>query len=97
MQKDYLAIILVGPGGSSHGRADTEDEAVSLAITALYGWSDLYQIDGAEVTVNLYDVTGNDQLWWDSEGVHADREAEYPITALEARIIQLPEERPEEA
>lgn len=95
MQKDYLAIILIG-GGSSYGRADSEDEAVSRAITALYDWSHLYQIDGAEVTVNLYDVTGNDQLWWDDCGVHADREADFPITTLEMRIIQMPDERPED-
>ena len=93
MEKDYLAIVLIG-GGSSYGRGPTEDEAVKLATTYLVSdWKHLYNLSGAEVKVNLYEVTGNDQVWWDDCGVHADNEAEHPIKTLEMRTVTLPGKR----
>lgn len=93
MERDFLAIVLIG-AGSSYGRASTEDEAVRLATNCLVSdWSHLYNLIGAEVKVNLYEVTGNDQVWWDDCGVHADNEAEHPIKTLEMRAVTLPGKR----
>ncbi len=91
--KDYLAIVLIG-GGSSFGRHSDPDEVVSLATEFLVSdWGHLYKLDGVEVKVNLYDVTGNDQVWWDDCGVHSATEAEYPIQTLEMRTVKLPKKR----
>lgn len=75
-KKDFLAIFLIGCG-SSFGRADTAEKAVALCKrSAEQDWKSLFDLDGREVTINVYDVTGYDDLFWDERGVHPDNKPE---------------------
>lgn len=93
MQSDFLAVCLIG-AGSAWGRAPDLDTAVKRCTEALImDWGSVYKLDGVEVTINLYEVTGNDSVWWDHQGMHADKEAEHPITKLGLREVTLSDKR----
>ena len=71
MKKDYIAIIYI-MGGSSYGRADTIQEAVDNAARAFTGdWGSMFDVFGHECPVNVFDVTGFDQIVWDHSGTYA--------------------------
>jgi hypothetical protein len=69
MTKDYLAIVLIG-AGSTFARGEDKDATVKkCARGVMRDWSRLFDVKGKEVTVNVFDVTGHDDLRWDNEGV----------------------------
>jgi len=68
-KKDWLAIILIGAGSSYARGPDREDTISRCGKIAVSDWSTLYDLAGKETTVNVVDVTGHDEVWWDSRGV----------------------------
>jgi hypothetical protein len=89
MAKDFLAIALIG-AGSSFGRATTQEEAVTLCKKQIESdWSSLYDINNKLCSVNVYDVTGHDKLYWDHRGVHTDSEPEVTIPRLDLVKVLL--------
>lgn len=86
--KDYIAIVLIG-GGSSWARGPDLEKAVADVLWYLkHDWGSIFNLDGAEVHVNVWDVTGNDVVHWDECGMHGDRE-DCPITKVETRTVTL--------
>jgi len=87
--KDYIAIILIG-GGSSWAR-DPDPERAIARVAKIFksDWKSLFKLDGVEVRVNLWDVTGNESVHWDDCGMHGDCEADHPITRVETRSVTL--------
>ena len=93
MTHDYIAIVLLG-GGSSWARNSNPEAAISQVTKHLVNdWSRIFNLSGAEVRVNLWDVTGNDSVHWDDEGMHGDKQDEHPITKVETRKVTLPGKR----
>lgn len=93
MEKDFLAVCLIG-AGSSWGRCPDPERAIKNCTEALVSdWGSIYKLDGAEVMVNLFDVTGNDTVRWDVDGIHGDREEEFPIKRIEVRTVKLRDKR----
>lgn len=93
METDYLAIIMIGPGGSSYARgADREDTIARAVRIAFDDWSRLYDLSGKDVTVHVYDVTGRDQVRWDPTGVF-EVGSDEPIAKLEAVTRTFPKKR----
>ena len=91
--KDYLAIILLG-GGSSWARGPDAEKAITDVTKQVKSdWGRLFNLEGVEVRVNLWDITGNDVVYWDDCGMHADNQEQFPITKVETRIITLPGKR----
>jgi hypothetical protein len=67
--KEYLAIILMG-AGSSYARGHDRQESIDrVAKIAASDWSGLFDLDGKEAIVNVYDVTGRTEIWWEARGV----------------------------
>lgn len=64
---DYLAVIML-PGGSSWGRDADKETAIKKAIKRVRDWRDLYQVSDKEVTVNVTDVEGYDDIHWNDLG-----------------------------
>lgn len=94
-KKDYIAICLVG-SGSSYGRAPTTHQAVSLCKRSMeQDWKSLFQLDGVEVKINVYDVTGNTGLFWDHNGVHPDDHPEVtiPLHHIATARLSVPSQR----
>lgn len=70
MTKDYLAIIMVGPGGSSFARGSDLEDTINRAVKIAHeDWSKLFDLSGKKVSVNVFDVTGYEDLYWDDRGV----------------------------
>ena len=93
MQKDIIAILLVG-AGSSFGRAPTEEQAIEkCAKTAVADWSSMFDLAGKEATINLFDVTGHDNIFWDMNGVHPKDDPEKNLPKLGERKVTLPAKR----
>jgi hypothetical protein len=93
-KKDYLAIILVG-AGSSYARGPDRDDCIArVSRMVVADWSSLYDVAGKEATVNVFDVTGHESVWWDSRGVHtADDPADDAELTNEQVVVTLPAKR----
>lgn len=70
-EKDFLAFVQIGAGGS-WGRGPTEEKALEHCANSLRDWKHLIDITGKDVEVGLYDVTGYDSVAMGSNGVWAD-------------------------
>ena len=91
--KDYIAIVLLG-GGSSWSRGPDAEKAIERVLWYVkHDWGSIFKMDGVEVRVNVWDVTGNDQVHWNDCGMHGDREADFPITKVETRAVTLSDKR----
>ena len=93
-KKDYLAIILVGAGSSYARGPDKQDCIERVQRIAVADWSSLFDLAGKEATVNVFDVTGHEKVWWDSRGVHTHddpaQDAELPSEQIK---VTLPSKR----
>lgn len=70
---EYLAIVIVGPGGSTfaRGKGTPQELAKRCAKLARSDWSGLFKIpEDHEWKINLYDMTGIDGAYWDDSGVY---------------------------
>lgn len=86
--RDYIAIILVGSGSSFARGPDKEDCVARVKKTVVSDWSSLFKLKGSKATVNVVDVTGHDEVWWDDRGVHVegDPEPALPIEKVEVTL-----------
>lgn len=72
---DYLAFILIG-GGSCWGRSPDKEEAIQNAMKSLKDWDRYYEVYDVDVRINVIDVTGYAQVWWDDDGIFGQRKGE---------------------
>lgn len=87
-ERDYLAIILIG-AGSSWARGPNKDDVVARVKRGVVAdWSSLFKLKGAEATVNVVDVTGYDEVWWDDRGIHVggDPEPSLPVERIKVAL-----------
>lgn len=71
---DYLAVILVLGGAGSWAREKTKDKAVASAARICR--SDFKAVGikkSTPLTVNVIDVTGFDDVWWDETGFYQEK------------------------
>lgn len=78
MEKDYLAVIML-PGGSSWGRSSDKEEAINNAVKSVRDWKHLFKVSNVEVTVNVVDVTGYNEVVWSDIGWYRDGEKFKPV------------------
>ena len=75
-QHDYLAVIWLSSGAGSYCRSHNYDEAVK-GVTRLFR-SDFRGIikikKGYKVSINVVDVQGHDEVWWDETGFYDGKE-----------------------
>lgn len=92
MQKEYLALIEM-MGGSTWHRSDNISDAITRAVKAsVSNWGSMFKMDGEEVPVNLYDITGMDKLVMSIDGVFCiDKEQREQCELLDVIRVQLPE------
>jgi hypothetical protein len=90
---DFLAIIMVGAGSSYARGPDREDCIERVKRTVVSDWQTLFDLGGKEATVNVVDVTGHDEVWWDSRGVHVEGQPELalPIEQVKVTLPSLDE------
>lgn len=86
--RDFLAIILVGAGSSFARGPDKADCIARVKKIAKSDWSTLFDLAGKKATINVVDVTGHDEVWWDSRGVHVkgDPEPSLPVEQVEVTL-----------
>lgn len=95
IENDYIAIVYIG-AGSSYGRANQINKAVELATKFLQSdWKHMFDFSGVNVSVNIYEVTGNTSVYWDDCGVHGDNEDAYPIKYVGVKSMLLPGKKKE--
>ena len=96
--RDFIAIILVGAGSSYARGPDREDCIERVKRAAVSDWQSLFDLAGKEATVNVADVTGHDEVWWDSLGVHVkgDPEPALPIEQVKVTLPTLEEAESDE-
>jgi hypothetical protein len=86
---DYLAIALIG-AGSSYGRDPNKDAAVARCKKIVeQDWAFMFDLHGKTCTINVYDVTGHDDLFWDDRGVHPRTKPETCLPRLELVKVTL--------
>jgi hypothetical protein len=89
MEKDFLAVCMIG-AGSSWGRANSVDEAARLCeLFVVDDWGSIFKLDGQTVTISCYDVTGNDIVRLEYTGLIGDNEDNHPIKFIEHREVTL--------
>jgi len=86
-ERDYLAIILVGCGSSYARGSDRQDCIDRVRKIAVSDWKTLFNLKGKEATVNVVDVTGHDDVWWDSRGVHVEGQPDLALPIEQVKVI----------
>jgi hypothetical protein len=86
MKKDYIAILLVGAGSSYARGPDKQDCIDRVGKIAVSDWSSLFDLRGKEATVNVVDVTGHEQVWWDARGVHVEGKPDLALPIEQVKI-----------
>lgn len=67
-ERDYLALILCS-GMGTYWRCKDRDEAIKRCAKLFKSdFKSILKI-GKTVKVNVYDVTGYDEVWWDDRGL----------------------------
>lgn len=89
--QDWLAIVLVGVGGSSYARGpDKFDTMKRVERICQSDWGSMIKPGTHKVTAYVYDVSGRSKLWWDTRGVFSDEdEALGPVPEGEPFEITL--------
>lgn len=85
-ERDFLAIIMVGAGSSFARGPDRDDVVARVKRTVVSDWSSLFDLKGKEATVNLVDVTGHDEVWWDDRGVHVEGNPEPSLPVERVKV-----------
>ncbi len=66
---EYLVVLLVGMGGSSYARGPDKQAQIDRCLQfAQSDWRGFLKPGKHEVTVNVWDVTGRTDIWWDTRG-----------------------------
>ena len=74
MGEDFLAVISNGISGSY---ARNKDKAKAMSDVARIYKRDFREYikfpKGKEIVINVVDVTGHDEVWWDDHGFHVGK------------------------
>ena len=88
--RDYLVVCDMGYGGGSWSRGGDLEKAVKDCRRIVYtDWKHLFKLSGAEVTLTLFDVTGQDVVTMGCGEVRGDK-PDVPILNLGPRVVRLP-------
>jgi hypothetical protein len=91
--RDYLVVCDAGYGGGSWARDSDLEKAVERCRRIFYSdWRHLFKLDGVEVTLSLFDVTGQDKVVMGNGEVRGDK-PDVPILNLGPRVVRLPRGR----
>jgi hypothetical protein len=91
--RDYLVTCCLGHGGGSWARDKDLERAVKRCRQIVYAdWRNLYKLDGEEVLLNLYDVTGQDSIEIGHGFIKGDN-TDAPIQRLGTRLVRMPKSR----
>src|SRR5262245_51483286 len=90
-ERNYIAIILIGCGSSWARDKDPEKAIKRCARIIVEDWSSLFDLEGKTLPINLYDVTGHDEVSWSHHGIKGDGDG--PITRIEVADVTLPKRR----
>lgn len=89
MEQEFLAVCMIG-AGSSWGRAESLEDAVRFCTDSLiFDWGSIYKLDGQEVIISCYEITGNDVVRLEYTGLIGDNEEKHPIKFIEHRDVIL--------
>ena len=86
---DYLAVIYIA-GGSSHGRSPDKEKAINLALQYFNDWDSLFLLTERDLEIQVVNVDGYGQCFWDHRGMHGINEAtgkEEDISPDRAEIV----------
>lgn len=88
--RDYLVVCDMGYGGGSWARDKDLEKAVQRCRRIVYAdWKHLFKLSGVEVTLTLFDVTGQDEVTMGNGEVRGDH-PDIPIQNLGPRVVRLP-------
>jgi len=88
--RDYLVVCSFGFGSGSWARDKDLETAVKRCRSIAYSdWKHLFKLDGVEVTLTLFDVTGQDRIRMDGDGVEGDN-PDAAILNLGLRKVRFP-------
>ncbi len=87
--KDYLAVFMTSSGMSFYGRADSRESALKKFRDAIrLDWpGDKADLDGKMLTVNLYDVTGHEDVSWGCLGAFPTDNPEHKLTGERVEVF----------
>ena len=87
-ETDYLAFVSIMGGGSlarGESLVDTVQRCLNITIC---DWGSMFKLDDAEMKINVFDVTGFDQVAWGADGIHGWNEDEgIPKTDISDRAL----------
>jgi len=73
--KDYLCVISNGMSGSYYRGPDKQKAIASVVKIYKRDFRDYFKCTkGTPVIVNVVDVTGHDNVWWNDSGFHVGKE-----------------------
>lgn len=88
--RDYLVVCSFGYGSGSWARDKDLETAVKRCRSIAYSdWRHLFKLDGVEVTLSLFDVTGQDAVTFGDGSVVGDN-PDAPILSLGPRVVRFP-------
>lgn len=90
--RDFIAIIMVGAGSSYARGPDKADCIARVRSIVVEDWATIFDLAGKEATVNVVDVTGHDEVWWDSRGVHVEGQPDLALPIEQVKVT-LPAKR----
>lgn len=91
--RDYLVVCSLGTAQGSWARGDDLEKTITRCKRIVYSdWRCLFKLDGVEVTLSIFDVTGQDSIEIGPSGIEGDH-PEIPIIKLEPRKVRLPGRR----
>jgi hypothetical protein len=86
---DYLAIAIIG-AGSSYARDPNKEAAIARCKKIVeQDWASMFDLHNKPCKINVYDVTGYDDLFWDDRGVHPSTDPETCLPRLELSEVVL--------
>lgn len=86
--RDFFAVAQIGAGGSYARAAEPAKALVACAQIIADDWGSTFKLP-PQITVALFEVTGNDEVRWDFDGVTGDNPEAKP-THLGAFPVTLP-------
>lgn len=81
---DYLAIITL-PYGNCWGRNPDKEKAIKDAIRQLKGWGSYLKVADIDINIDVMDVHGHKEVYWDNFGFMADGKKFTPVMELVTR------------
>ncbi len=92
MQREYLAYVPIGAGGSWCRHENISDAVNKVVKAVMSDWGSFFDFDGKELNVYIYDITGMDKIIMSVHGVFCvDKEPREECRLLKTVKVQIPE------